>query len=39
VGSSDQVGSDRWEGLCTERVILNEGGWQRKRIGAEELGK
>jgi len=22
---------DRWKGLCTEWVILNEGGWQRKR--------
>jgi len=23
------LGGDRWNGLCTEWVILNEGGWQR----------
>jgi len=25
-----RLGNDRWEGLCTEEVILNEGRWQRK---------
>jgi len=24
------LGGDRWEGLCTECVILYEGGWRRK---------
>jgi len=24
------LGGDRWKGLCTEWVIPNEGGWQRK---------
>jgi len=24
------LGEDRWKGLCTEWVILNEGRWQRK---------
>jgi len=24
------LGGNRWKGLCTEWVILNKGGWQRK---------
>jgi len=27
-----RLGSNRWKGLYTEGVILNEGGWQRKWI-------
>jgi len=27
-----RLGSDRWEGLCTEGVILNKGRWRRKWI-------
>jgi len=33
------LGGDRWNSLCTEWVILNEGMWQRKwtkSTGAEE---
>jgi len=25
-----RLGSDRWKGLCTRGVILNEGRWRRK---------
>jgi len=25
-----RLGGDRWKGLCTEWVFLNEGGWQKK---------
>jgi len=34
-----RLGGDRWKGLCTEWVILNESGWRRKwtwRTGTEE---
>jgi len=34
-----RLGGDKWEGLCTKWVILNEGGWRGSGAGTRELGR